>query len=113
MVSPTETTAWGVPAPWNPASTRGANYPPIGYALSPLDKRQKALPDCASIGYTPAMSGKDSGLRIRVEKALRDEFLEVCHAQDRPAAQVIREFMRDFVARNTNGNKKADGPSRP
>ena len=45
-----------------------------------------------------AMSGKDSGLRIRVEKALRDEFLGVCHAQDRPAAQVIREFMRDYVA---------------
>lgn len=44
------------------------------------------------------MSGKDSGLRIRVEKALRDEFLEVCHAQDRPAAQVIREFVRDYVA---------------
>ena len=44
------------------------------------------------------MSGKDSGLRIRVEKALRDEFLGVCHSQDRPAAQVIREFMRDYVA---------------
>ena len=36
------------------------------------------------------MSGKDSGLRIRVEKTLRDEFLEICHAQDRPASQVIR-----------------------
>ena len=48
------------------------------------------------------MSGKDSGLRIRVEKALRDEFLEVCHAQDRPASQVIREFMRDYIARNTD-----------
>jgi len=45
------------------------------------------------------MSGKDSGLRIRVEKALRDEFLETCHGQDRPAAQVIREFMREYVAK--------------
>jgi len=43
------------------------------------------------------MTGKDSGLRIRVEKALRDEFLEACHARDRPAAQVIREFMRNYV----------------
>lgn len=45
------------------------------------------------------MLGKDSGLRIRVEKALRDEFLETCHGQDRPAAQVIREFMREYIAK--------------
>ena len=44
------------------------------------------------------MSNKDAGLRIRVEHDLRDEFLEVCRAQDRPAAQVIREFMRRYIA---------------
>ena len=44
------------------------------------------------------MKTKDAGLRIRVERELRDEFLEVCRAQDRPAAQVIREFMRTYVA---------------
>jgi len=59
------------------------------------------------------MSGKDSGLRIRVEKALRDEFLEVCHARDRPAAQVIREFMRDYVARNADENNTKAGEVRP
>lgn len=42
---------------------------------------------------------KDSGLRIRVQRELREQFLEACRAQDRPAAQVIREFMRDFVQR--------------
>lgn len=45
--------------------------------------------------------GKDVGLRIRLERALRDEFLEACRAQDRPAAQVLREFMRGFVAENS------------
>lgn len=45
-----------------------------------------------------AMTGKDVGLRIRVERNLREEFLEACRAQDRPAAQVIREFMRAYVA---------------
>lgn len=65
-------------------------------------RRKIALSECVSIGYTPSMSGKDSGLRIRVEKALRDEFLEACHEQDRPASQVIREFMRDYIARNTD-----------
>jgi Ribbon-helix-helix protein len=54
------------------------------------------------------MSGKTSGLRIRVEKALRDEFLDACHARDLPAAQVIREFMRDYVARNDAANEIMD-----
>ena len=40
---------------------------------------------------------KDSGLRIRVQRDPRDKFLEVCRTQDRPAAQVIRQFMRDYV----------------
>jgi hypothetical protein len=46
------------------------------------------------------MAGKDSGLRIRVERPLREAFLEACRAEDRPAAQVIREFMRDYVAQH-------------
>lgn len=41
---------------------------------------------------------KDSGLRIRIERELREKFIEVCRQQDRPAAQVIREFMRSYVA---------------
>ena len=40
------------------------------------------------------MSGKDSGFRIRVERDLREKFIEVCRAQDRPAAQVLRDYMR-------------------
>jgi hypothetical protein len=42
---------------------------------------------------------KDAGLRLRVEKELRQEFVEVCRATGKPAAQVLREFMRDFGAR--------------
>ena len=44
---------------------------------------------------------KDVGLRIRVQRDLREEFLEICRAQDKPAAQVLREFMRDYVAENS------------
>jgi hypothetical protein len=40
---------------------------------------------------------KDSGFRIRVQRELREQFLAACKAQDKPAAQVLREFMRDFV----------------
>lgn len=55
---------------------------------------------CVSGGYTRRMKTKDAGLRIRVERELRDDFLEVCRIQDRPAAQVIREFMRRYVAKH-------------
>lgn len=41
---------------------------------------------------------KDAGLRIRVQRDLRDQFLSVCREQDKPAAQVLREFMRAYVA---------------
>jgi len=44
------------------------------------------------------MATKDVGLRVRVERGLRDDFLEACRLLDRPAAQVIREFMRSYVA---------------
>lgn len=43
---------------------------------------------------------KDVGIRIRLEKALREQFFDACHDQDKPAAQVLREFMRDYVARH-------------
>ncbi|ANE56114.1 MULTISPECIES: hypothetical protein [Methylomonas] len=43
------------------------------------------------------MSIKDSGMRIRVEKELRDAFVAACREQDRVAADVLREFMRVFV----------------
>jgi len=45
---------------------------------------------------------KDSGLRIRIERELREKFLATCREQDRPAAQVLREFMRSFIASNQN-----------
>lgn len=40
---------------------------------------------------------KDVGLRIRVQKELREQFVEACRRQDKPAAQVLREFMRSYV----------------
>lgn len=50
-----------------------------------------------AIGYTFDMSKKDVGLRIRVSRELRDEFLAVCRVQDKPASQVLRDFMRDYI----------------
>ena len=51
------------------------------------------------------MSEKDAGMRIRVERFLRDEFLDVCRAQDLPAAQVIRAFMREYVKKQKDAQE--------
>lgn len=47
------------------------------------------------LGTLPTM--KDVGLRIRIDRELRERFLAVCRDEDKPAAQVIREFMRHYV----------------
>lgn len=52
---------------------------------------------------------KDVGLRIRVQRDLREAFLAACRSQDKPAAQVIREFMRNYVEEHP----AADGTSKP
>ncbi|MEO0636985.1 MAG: hypothetical protein AAFY73_10085 [Pseudomonadota bacterium] len=47
---------------------------------------------------------KDAGLRIRIDRNLRERFLQVCRAQDKPAAQVIREFMRSYIQTHDPAN---------
>jgi Ribbon-helix-helix protein len=54
------------------------------------------------------MSGKDSGFRIRVERDLREKFIEVCRAQDRPAAQVLRDYMRAYIRNHDIANKRPE-----
>ena len=49
------------------------------------------------------MSNKDCGMHIRLEKELREAFLQACHAQDRHAADVLRDFMRDFSEKQQLG----------
>lgn len=58
---------------------------------------------CIQWDYTVRMGVKDAGVRIRVEKKLRDQFLDTCRRQDKPAAQVLRHFMREYVAEHGNG----------
>lgn len=49
------------------------------------------------------MSLKDSGLRIRVEKDLREAFVQACRAQHRHASDVLRDFMRAFTEKQLQG----------
>ena len=60
------------------------------------------------------MARKDVAFKIRVEEELRRDFVETCRNEDRPAAQVIREFMRDYIAKQSStiqGNLFADEES--
>ncbi len=46
------------------------------------------------------MPTKDAGMRIRVERELRDSFVEACQSQDLVAAEVLRDFMKNFAAKH-------------
>lgn len=72
--------------------------------LSALDISQVSQAE-APVGYTfvypvaklHAMGSKDAGIRIRLERTLREEFRRACRAKDQTAAQVLREFMKTCV----------------
>lgn len=53
------------------------------------------------------MLSKDVGIRIRVEKELRDAFQGACVAENRHASDVLREFMRSFAERNSAGKQSS------
>ena len=70
-----------------------------------MDEKREVLSVGVSIVYTLQME-KDVGFRIRIDRSLRQRFLDVCRAQDKPAAQVLREFMRDYVEHNSSDKPK-------
>jgi hypothetical protein len=53
-----------------------------------------------------ALKTKDAGLRLRIERELREEFVEICRSEGRPAAQVLRDFMREYVAKSRAGQQR-------
>ena len=48
------------------------------------------------------MTPKDAGMRIRVERDLRDAFVTACGSQGLVAAEVLRDFMRGFAAKHSS-----------
>jgi len=46
------------------------------------------------------MSNKDVGLRIRVERELREEFQKACLAENVKASEVLREFMQAYALKS-------------
>ena len=41
--------------------------------------------------------GKEAVFTMKLEPELRDEFMAAAKRDDRPASQIVREFMRDYV----------------
>jgi hypothetical protein len=41
--------------------------------------------------------GKESVFTMKLESELRDEFMAAARRDDRPASQIVREFMRGYV----------------
>jgi hypothetical protein len=61
-----------------------------------------------------ASQGTDDTFNFRVDPALKAEFQAAARAQHRPAGQVIRDFMRDYVQRQRHRDflAEADRQSR-
>jgi antitoxin component of RelBE/YafQ-DinJ toxin-antitoxin module len=48
---------------------------------------------------------KAAGMRIRIEPALRDEFVQVCRNKDTTASEVLRAFMKGYIQREGSGRQ--------
>ena len=52
---------------------------------------------------------KDAQLIIRINKAERDAFVDLCEEVDTSAAREVRRFIRDFLAEHRVRNKLMKG----
>lgn len=46
---------------------------------------------------------------FRVDRALKEEFSDLAKANDRSAAQLLRDFMRDYIQRENASDAQFDG----
>lgn len=56
---------------------------------------------------------KDAGMRIRVERELRDAFVAACQSQGLVAAEVLRDYMRGFAAKHSQDQAALFGTTTP
>ncbi|RMV56521.1 hypothetical protein ALP09_200065 [Pseudomonas amygdali pv. lachrymans] len=80
----------------------------VSSALAAKKMTKNSLKDtvAAHIVYPRWVMQESSGFRLRVEDQLRHEFITACRKQDQAAAQVLRAFMRDYVAKHYNGQQE-------
>lgn len=54
------------------------------------------------------MSDEKTTMTFRVEKSLREAYDRATKANDRTGAQLLRDFMRDYVKRHAQGDLLRD-----
>lgn len=50
------------------------------------------------------MATKTVSMTFMCEPELRKQFMAVCRADDKPASQVVRALMRDYIKRHSQGS---------
>lgn len=58
----------------------------------------------------PRLKTKDAGLRLRIEREIREEFVAACHAEGKTAADVLRDYMRDYIERSRAAQRDLFAP---
>jgi predicted transcriptional regulator len=53
-----------------------------------------------------AKKAPPTSMTLRVDENLRRVFTDACNSRDRTASQVIRDFMREYVAKNAQQELK-------
>jgi hypothetical protein len=88
-------------------------YGNVGYVRHPLYTSKMDTHLCIHDTLRP-MSAKDVGIRIRVEKELREAFQSACLAEERQVSDVLREFMRAYADQHHDGKQASvfTAPSR-
>ena len=54
------------------------------------------------------MDDEKTTMTFRLDKSLRDAYDRAAKANDRTGAQLLRDFMRDYVRRHAQGDLLAD-----
>jgi len=53
------------------------------------------------------MDRKNVALKIRVPRELREEFLDACRHADSSAAEVLRDFMHNYIESRQHGRQQS------
>ena len=49
---------------------------------------------------------KEAVFTMKLEPELREAFMAAAHEEDRPASQIVREMMRDFIDRRSSDTEE-------
>jgi antitoxin component of RelBE/YafQ-DinJ toxin-antitoxin module len=52
------------------------------------------------------MAKKKSSMRFRLDEDLHKDFIEACRRDDKPASQVLRMFMRQYIEQDKSFAQK-------